>query len=113
MIALHYSLIATYFVAHLMKRLGFLVGLYYLVDFVKMNFVSGKVLFEVKEGHLDEVKQAVETRLDALTEQWKMYLPAQLELVENAQTYENGNYYFMVISESADETIAFIQGYFQ
>ncbi len=86
----------------------------YFVGIPMMNVQANEIaMFEVKEGHLDEVKQAVEIRLDALTEQWKMYLPAQLELVENAQTYENGNYYFMVISESADETIAFIQGYFQ
>lgn len=84
----------------------------YFVALPMMNVQANEIaMFEVKDGKMDVVKEAVNARLTALEDQWKTYLPAQLELVQNAKTLESGNYYFMVISDSASETISMIEGF--
>lgn len=86
----------------------------YFVAMPLMNVQANEVaMFEVKEGKMAVVKEAVENRLTALEEQWQHYLADQMELVQNAKTWENGNYYFMVISSSADETMTLIESAFK
>jgi len=56
---------------------------------------------QVKEGKLDAVKSAVEARQAALEEQWKQYLPDQLELVQNYKLTTSGSYLLFAIGEDA------------
>ncbi|MBR4878740.1 MAG: DUF4358 domain-containing protein [Clostridia bacterium] len=61
---------------------------------------------KVKDGKMDAVKEGIEKRNADLIEQWKMYLPDQLELVEKSQIVVNGNYVLYVVSEHADAIVA-------
>ena len=61
---------------------------------------------KVKDGKMDAVKEGIEKRNADLVEQWKMYLPDQLELVEKPQNVVNGNYVLYVVSEHADAIVA-------
>lgn len=61
---------------------------------------------KVKDGKMDAVKEGIEKRNADLVEQWKMYLPDQLELVEKSQIVVNGNYVLYVVSEHADAIVA-------
>lgn len=70
-------------------------------------------MFKVKDDNMVEVKQGVEKRVADLKEIWSRYLPDQYDLVENYQTYENGDYYFMVISEDADKIMSQIKDAFK
>lgn len=54
------------------------------------------------EGHLDDVKAAIEARQKALEATWEMYLPAQYELVKSSVTEANGNYVLYAVTEHAD-----------
>lgn len=66
---------------------------------------------EVKEGKMDTVKAAVESRQAALVQQWSQYLPEQLELVENYQLVTSGNYILFAVSEYADEAVSAFNSY--
>ena len=64
---------------------------------------------KVKDGKMDAVKAAVESRKAALIQQWSKYLPEQLELVENAKLVTDGNYLFFAISYDVDKTVSVFQ----
>jgi len=61
---------------------------------------------KVKDGRMDAVKAGIQSRQAALLEQWSMYLPDQLELVENYQLVTRGNYVLFAVSEDADSAAA-------
>ena len=82
-----------------------------LVSYVcKMPAISVQAteffIAEVKDGKMDAVKAAVESRQAALVQQWSQYLPEQLELVENYQLVTSGNYILFAISEYADQAVS-------
>lgn len=58
-------------------------------------------LAKVKDGRMDAVKSGIQGRQANLVEQWSMYLPDQLELVENYQLVVSGNYVLFAISPDA------------
>lgn len=65
-----------------------------------MNTTATEILIgKVKEGKMEEVKQAIEKRRNDLDDQWSRYLPAQYDLVKQAQVVENGNYILFAVSE--------------
>lgn len=85
----------------------------YDVRMALINVQANEVaMFEAKDGKFDTVKKGVEKRLENLKELWSQYLPDQYELVKNAQTYENGNYYFFVVGSDAEEIIEIIKANF-
>lgn len=59
-------------------------------------------LAKVVDGKMDTVKAAVQNRQAALEEQWSLYLPEQLELVQNYKLITNGNYILFAVSYEAD-----------
>jgi len=61
---------------------------------------------KVQPGKMDSVKDALAKRQAALEEQWQMYLPAQLELVENYQLSESGDYVIFCVAEKAQDAVA-------
>lgn len=61
---------------------------------------------QVKEGKMDTVKAGIAKRQADLVEQWKQYLPAQLELVENYKLVTNGNYVMFAVTEYADDVVS-------
>ena len=76
----------------------------YSVIVPMMNVSATEIaFFKAKDGKIDTVKKAVETRIQQLDSTWSQYLPAQYELVENRVVIESGNYYFLIISEYAEE----------
>lgn len=54
--------------------------------------------FKVKEGHVDDVKKALEERRDAIVQGFEEGLMEQLEKARNATIVEKGNYLFFVIA---------------
>lgn len=66
---------------------------------------------KVKDGKMDAVKKAVKARQASLEEQWKQYLPEQLELVQNYKLVTNGNYLLFVVSEYADSAVTAFNTY--
>ena len=55
---------------------------------------------------MDTVKAGIAKRQADLVEQWKQYLPAQLELVENYKLVTNGNYVMFAVTEYADDVVS-------
>ena len=60
---------------------------------------------KVADGNMEDVKEQLLARQEALVEQWAMYLPDQLEMVEDYQLVENGNYIAFAIGYNADAVI--------
>lgn len=60
---------------------------------------------KVKSGKMDAVKDGIAKRQADLDEQWSMYLPDQLELVQNYKLVESGDYVMFAICEDADDVV--------
>ena len=60
---------------------------------------------KVQSGKMDAVKEAVLTRQSDLEAQWRQYLPAQYELVQNYQLVQNGDYLFFGIAENISAAV--------
>ena len=58
---------------------------------------------KVKDGKMDTVKAALESRQAALDTQWSTYLPDQYELVKNYKLTTNGSYIFFAVSRFAGQ----------
>ena len=58
---------------------------------------------KVKDGKMDTVKAALESRQASLDAQWATYLPDQHDLVKNYKLTTNGSYIFFAISEYAEQ----------
>lgn len=54
--------------------------------------------FKVKEGHVEDVKKALEARREAIIQGFEESLLEQLEKARNATIVEKGNYVFFVIA---------------
>lgn len=81
-----------------------------LVEYIcKIPFMNTQAteffIAQVQPGKLDTVKAALEQRQADLLEQWKQYLPDQLELVENYQLVTNGDYILFAIADCAGEAV--------
>ena len=72
---------------------------------VPMMNVSATEFFvaKVKDGKMDTVKAALESRQANLNAQWSTYLPDQYELVQNYKLTTNGSYIFFGISRLAGQ----------
>ena len=60
------------------------------------------ILVEAQDGKLDEVKKALDKRMETVEQTWSTYLPEQYELVKNRKTLEEGNVIAIVIADQAD-----------
>lgn len=58
---------------------------------------------KVKDGKMDAVKSALESRQAKLDAQWAQYLPDQHALVKNYKLTTSGGYIFFAISEYAEQ----------
>lgn len=65
---------------------------------------------KVKEGNMDAVKAAAAKRQADMAAQWSQYLPEQLELVENYQLVESGDYLLFCVCEDAEAAVAAFEG---
>ena len=61
------------------------------------------LVIEAAEGKEEEVFNKVKEYSQAQEEQWKMYLPAQYELVQNRKEGIVGKYVYLIISETPEE----------
>jgi len=68
-------------------------------------------LAKVKPGKMSAVKDGISARLDDLKGQWERYLPDQLELVNNAQVVESGDYILFCVAEDAKGAVELFQDY--
>ena len=57
---------------------------------------------KLQDGKLDEVKKALDKRMETVEQTWSTYLPEQYELVKNRKTLEEGNVIAIVIADQAD-----------
>ena len=81
----------------------------YAISLAAMNVHSTEIIMvEAQEGKLEEVKAALDTRMQNVEDIWSTYLADQYELVENRKTLETGNYIVIVIAEKADEIMKVI-----
>lgn len=81
-----------------------------LVEYIcKIPFMNTQAteffIAQVQPGKMDTVKAALEKRQADLLEQWKQYLPDQLELVENYQLATNGDYILFAIADCAADAV--------
>ncbi len=60
---------------------------------------------KVKSGKMDAVKEGIAKRQADLDEQWSMYLPDQLELVQNYKLVDSGDYVMFAVTEYADDIV--------
>ena len=60
------------------------------------------ILVEAQDGKLDEVRKALDKRMETVEQTWSTYLPEQYELVKNRKTLEEGNVIAIVIADQAD-----------
>ena len=78
----------------------------FVCQYPLMNVTATEILIiKPAEGQEDAVKQAIEARQKALEEQWSMYLPAQLELVENYKLAEAGGYILFCVAEDSEGVV--------
>ena len=76
----------------------------YLCKMPLMNTQATEYFFaKVKDGQMDAVKTALENRQAALEKQWEHYLPEQLELVQNYQLMDNGQYIMFAVTYEYDQ----------
>ena len=61
------------------------------------------LVIEAVEGKEEEVLSKVKEYSKTQEEQWKMYLPAQYELVQNRKEGIVGKYVYLIISEKPEE----------
>ena len=61
------------------------------------------LVIEAVEGKEEEVLSKVKEYSKTQEEQWKMYLPAQYELVQNRKEGIVGKYVYLIISETPEE----------
>ena len=81
----------------------------YAIILSAMNVHATEIIMvEAKEGKLDDVKAALDKRMEDVERIWSTYLPDQYELVKNRKTLESGNYVAIVIAEKADEIMKVI-----
>lgn len=73
---------------------------------MKVHATEIAVFEVVDEKGREAVKQGIEKRVKALTEQWQTYLPEQYELVKNYKVVDKDNFVLFVISEEADAIIS-------
>ncbi len=81
-----------------------------LVEYIgKMPFMNTQAteffIAQVQPDKMDTVKAALEKRQADLIEQWKQYLPDQLELVQNYQLVTNGDYILFAIADCAGDAV--------
>ena len=77
--------------------------------------------FKVKEGHIEDVRKALEQRRDSIIKGFENSLLKELEKARNATIVEKGNYLFFVIAgdsgENADKDVnrakEIIESYFE
>ena len=75
----------------------------FVCQFPMMNVHATEIFIaHVADGQMDNVKQAIEARKEALDATWSMYLPEQHELVKNSVTEVSGNYILFAVTEHAD-----------
>lgn len=77
---------------------------------VPMMIVNSNMylIIKPKEGKENEVKEAINTYMKNLEDQWSTYLPDQYELVKNRKEEKIGNYLVYIVSndnESAYNTV--------
>lgn len=86
----------------------------FVFQFPMMN-VSASEFFiaECKEGQLETVREEVEAHQAALAEQWKQYLPEQMELVENYVLETADDYIFFAVAENAEGAAAKFKEFFE
>lgn len=82
-----------------------------LVDYVAqipmMNVTATEFfLAQVKDGKMDTVKAALQSRQATLEAEWQQYLPEQLELVKNYRLVTQGNYVMFCVSYEADAAVS-------
>lgn len=65
---------------------------------------------KVKSGSMDTVKSALTKHQADLEEQWSMYLPAQLELVQNYKMVTSGDYIIFCVAQQADRAVELFNG---
>ena len=67
---------------------------------VPMMIVNSNMYLIVKpkEGKENEVKEAINTYMKNLEDQWSTYLPDQYELVKNRKEEKVGNYLVYIVS---------------
>ena len=71
--------------------------------FPMMNVHATEIFVaHVKDGHMEDVKKAIEARKESLDMTWSMYLPAQYELVQKSETLTSGNYILFAVTEQMD-----------
>lgn len=64
------------------------------------------IVVKAKEGNFEKVKAAVDAYIDVQEDIWSRYLPEQYELVQNRQSGEIGNIYYVIIAEEAESIAA-------
>ncbi len=64
---------------------------------------------KVKPDKMSTVKDGISARLADLKAQWERYLPEQLELVNNAQVVESGDYILFCVAEDAEGAVELFQ----
>ena len=69
------------------------------------------VLIKVKNDHqVEEVKNAIDKRLETRIDSFEGYAPEQVQLLEEAQYVVRGNYIFLAVSPDAEEyRLAFVR----
>ncbi|MGI5972428.1 MAG: DUF4358 domain-containing protein [Oscillospiraceae bacterium] len=78
----------------------------YVAKTPMMNVQSTEFFIaKVKAGKMDTVKAGIAKRQADLVAQWKQYLPAQLELVENYKLVTSGDYVMFAIADGVDSAV--------
>lgn len=78
----------------------------YVAKMPLMNVQSTEFFIaKVKPGKMDAVKAGITKRQADLVEQWKQYLPAQLELVENYKLITSGDYIMFAVADGVDSAV--------
>lgn len=80
---------------------------YHLMSSILAISAERIFIFEVKEGNMNEVKQACQTYLLKLKKQFAN--SSQKKLIESYTQFENGNYYVFMISNQSEEMMKSIK----
>ncbi len=74
----------------------------YYGEYAAANTSADHLLaFKVKDGHMEDVRKALEARREAIIQGFEESLVAELDKARNATIVEKGNYLFFVIAGNA------------
>lgn len=89
------------------------VNEYKIYHTMVMNFAANIAVVEAKDGKADAVATSLEQRKEDVVNNFKQYLPDQLEIAESGKVIKKGNYVVLIILEDMTKAEEIVENSFE